>query len=310
MRALHDLTSSTTEQPSVLSIGVFDGVHRGHQYLIRRLLESARSKGLLAGVVTFDVHPENVLSPQGRIPYMTTLDEKLALLGDLQLDFTVVLSFTTELARMSARDFVLSLTCGLGMRELWIGPDFALGRGREGDPAYLRALGRELGFSVQTPALLQHAGEVISSSRIRTLVSEGQVAEAGRLLGRHHSLTGKVVKGAHRGYELGFPTANLAVDEQRLIPLNGIYAVRVQWGVTNHQGVVNIGTRPTFEDRNMRIVEAHVLDFAGDLYERTLKLAFVERLRSERRFDSAGALVAQMNDDVARTRRLFSELEP
>jgi riboflavin kinase/FMN adenylyltransferase len=310
MRILRDLTDTPMERASALSIGVFDGVHLGHRYLIEKLMESAKSGALLSGVVTFHAHPDNVLIPERPIRYLTTLDEKMALLGELQLDFAVILSFTRELAQTSAQDFVASLIDRLGMKELWTGPDFALGRERQGDAAYLRVLGQELGFRVETPQPLLHQGKVISSSSIRALLREGQVMEASRLLGRYPTLTGKVVKGARRGQDLGFPTANLAVDEQLLIPRDGIYAVRVRWEATNHQGVVNIGTRPTFERDGERTVEAHVLNFAGDLYGRTLELAFVRRLRPERRFESAEALIGQMNDDVAQTRRLFGELQP
>ncbi len=196
------------------------------------------------------------------------------------------------------------------MRELWIGPDFALGRGRQGDATYLRTLGRELGFRLEAIQPLSHEGKIISSSNIRALLREGRVTEASHLLGRYPTLAGKVVSGARRGQDLGFPTANLAVNEQMMIPANGIYAVRARWGTANHQGVVNIGVRPTFEDQGERIVEAHILDFSGDLYGQTLEIEFIERLRPERRFESAQALVAQMEQDVAQARHLLSELQP
>jgi riboflavin kinase/FMN adenylyltransferase len=198
----------------------------------------------------------------------------------------------------------------LCVRELWIGPDFALGCDRQGDAAYLRTLGQELGFRLEALQPVLHKGKVVSSSNIRALLREGRVTEASHLLGHYPTLTGKVVRGARRGQKLGFPTANLAVDEQMMIPANGIYAVRVRWGTTNHQGVVNIGVRPTFQDRGERIVEAHILDFAGDLYGQTLGIEFLERLRPERRFESAQALITQVEEDVAQARHLFSKLQP
>ncbi len=309
MKLLHDLADATFEKPSAISIGVFDGVHRGHRYLIDRLIDSARDKGFLSGVVTFDVHPDSVLAPEAGIHYLTTLQQRLALLGESRLDFTVVLSFTRQLARTSAEDFILRVIDRLCMKELWIGPDFALGRDRQGDAAYLGALGKELGFSLVALQPLLHAGKVISSSNIRTLLREGLVSEASELLGRYPTLLGKVVSGARRGKELGFPTANLAVDTRMMIPADGIYAVLVRWGAANHQGVANIGVRPTFAGQRERIVEAHILDFAGHLYGRTLEIDFIRRLRAEQRFESAEALIAQMEKDVARTRRLFGELQ-
>jgi len=310
MKRIHDLVDTTLDEPCALSVGVFDGVHLGHRYLIRKLMESAKSSGFRSGVVTFDTHPDNVLVPQRSIHYLTTLEERLTLLGELGLDFTLVLPFTEQLAQTSARDFILSLMHRLCMRELWIGPDFALGRDRQGDAAYLRTLGQELGFRLEALQPVLHKGKVISSSNIRALLREGRVTEASHLLGHYPTLTGKVVRGARRGQNLGFPTANLAVDEQMMIPANGIYVVRVRWGTANHQGVVNIGVRPTFEDQGERIVEAHILDFAGDLYGQTLGIEFLERLRPERRFESAQALIAQMEEDVAQARHLFSKLQP
>lgn len=309
MKIVHDLAAIVLDEPSALTIGVFDGVHLGHRYLIDRLMESAKSAGFLSGVVTFDTHPDNVLAPQRNVLYLTTIEERLTLLGELGLDCTVVLPFTRELAETSARDFILSLIRQLHMTELWIGPEFALGRDRQGDAAYLRTLGRELGFRLEALEPLLHEGKIISSSNIRALLREGRVTEASHLLGRYPTVVGKVVRGTRRGQKLGFPTANLAVDERIMIPANGIYAVRVRWGTANHQGVVNIGVRPTFEDHGERIVEAHVLEFTGDLYGRILEVEFIERLRPERRFESAKALIAQMKEDIAQTRRLFGELQ-
>jgi riboflavin kinase/FMN adenylyltransferase len=307
MRVIRDLADVSIAKDSAVSIGVFDGVHIGHRYLIHKLMKSAEDKGLLSGVVTFDGHPDRVLTPRRDIRYLTTLEEKLTLLGKLGLDVAVVLPFTEELAQTSARDFVLSLVRRMRMRELWIGPDFALGRDREGNAAYLGTLGQELGFRLEALQPLLHEGEIISSTNIRALLREGRVTEASQLLGRCPTLKGKVTRGARRGQKLGFPTANLTVDEKMMIPADGIYAARVRWGTANHQGVVNIGVRPTFEDHGERIVEAHVLDFTGDLYGQTLEIELIKRLRSERRFESAEELIAQMKEDIAQTRRLFDE---
>lgn len=309
MKLIRDLADSVLEKPSALSIGVYDGVHLGHQYLIRKLIQSARASNLLAGVLTFDRHPDELLASNKGLRYLTTFEEKLELLSKLGLDFVLALTFTRKLSETPARDFVLSLLEHLRLRELWIGPDFALGRDRQGNEAYLRDLGKELDFSLHTLQPVMHQGRVISSSAIRTLLREGKVGEARDLLGRYPSLRGRVVTGARRGHHLGFPTANLAVDERIVIPADGIYAVRANWGTGNHQAVANVGLRPTFEDRLGRVVEAHILDFAGGLYGETLEVHFVKRLRPERRFESADALIAQMKEDVAETRHLFQELD-
>lgn len=309
MKIVYDPAEIALDKPSALSIGVFDGVHLGHRYLMNRLLESAQGRDFLSGVITFDAHPDNVLAPDRDVRYLTALDERLTLLSELGLDFAVVLSFTKELAQTSARDFILSLMGRLSMKELWIGPDFALGRDRQGDATYLRILGQELGFRLEALEPLLHRGEIISSSNIRALLREGRVSEASHLLGRYPVLKGQVMSGTRRGHKLGFPTANLAMDRRMMIPADGIYAARVRWGTANHQGVVNIGVRPTFEDHGERIVEAHILDFAGDLYGQTLEVELIKRLRPEKRFDNAEALIAQMEEDVAQVRHIFSEEE-
>jgi len=196
------------------------------------------------------------------------------------------------------------------MRELWIGPDFALGRGRKGDARYLESLGDEMGFRLHRLQPLMRSGRVISSSRIRRLIRQGAVGEAADLLGRYPSVTGLVVPGARRGHQLGFPTANLNLDQRLVTPAMGVYAARVRWDGANHDSVASIGTRPTFEDRTEPILEAYVLDFTGDLYGQLLRVEFVERLRPELRFDSADALVAQMNKDKENARRILDRSRP
>jgi riboflavin kinase/FMN adenylyltransferase len=306
---MRSLAEGTFAAPSNLSIGVFDGVHLGHRYLLGKVMASARASGHLSGVVTFDQHPEELLAPHKEIRYLSTPAEKLQLLGELGLDFVVALPFTSQLARTTARDFVLALLKHLQMKELWMGPDFALGRGREGDGDYLDMLGQELGFQTHRPEPFRHSGTVVSSSGIRALIREGLIAEAAQLLGRYPAITGTVVPGAHRGHGLGFPTANLALDERLITPPDGVYAARVLWEGANHAGVVNVGKRPTFEQEGQSIVEAHVLDFTGDLYGKNVRLEFVERLRPEQRFDSVSALTAQMEADVADARLVLQKAE-
>jgi riboflavin kinase/FMN adenylyltransferase len=259
-------------------------------------------------VVTFDRHPHELLVPHKQMRYLTTLEDKLRLLGETGLDFVVALPFTRELSQTKARDFVQSLVDRLGMRELWTGPDFALGRDREGNRSHLTNLGEELGFHLHRLEPVEHAGRVISSSSIRALLREGDVAQAAALLGRFPHLDGKVVRGARRGHRLGFPTANLEIDQSLLLPANGVYVVRACWNRVNHSGVANIGQRPTFDQESERTLEAHILDFSGDLYGKELRVEFIERLRPEVRFESGEALIAQMRADVDRTRHVIEEL--
>lgn len=308
MRQLCDLPEVPLDKPSAISVGVFDGVHLGHRHLLRELMASARTSGYLSGVVTFDRHPHELLAPQKQIRYLTTLEDKLHLLGETGLDYVLALPFTRELSRTTARDFVQSLVDRLRMVELWTGPDFALGRDREGDRSHLTDLGEELGFRVHRLEPVQHSGRVISSSSIRALLREGDVAEAATLLGRFPYLDGKVVMGARRGHGLGFPTANLEIDQSLILPANGVYVVRVCWDRGNLSGVANIGQRPTFDQDSERTLEAHILDFYGELYGKELRVELIERLRPELRFESSEALIAQMKSDVDRTRNVIEEL--
>ena len=306
MRVITDLGEAELERDSVLTVGIFDGVHLGHRYLIERMVKRAREKALLAGAVTFDPHPHEVLFPHEPILYLNTLEERIRLLRALGLDFLVVISFTPQVACTTAETFIRSLHNHLRPREIWVGRGFVFGYRREGDVSQLKVLGSQLGFEVHLVEPLQERGEPVSSSKIRALISEGRMEEAAGFLGRYPTVTGRVIVGAGRGKELGFPTANLEVLETRLIPADGVYAVRIQWGAENHPAVANVGTRPTFGE-GKRLVEAHILDFEGDLYGEELRLEFIERLRPERRFPSVEELVSQMQMDLSRARRILDQ---
>lgn len=309
MQVIDDFPQAELNQDTVVTIGAFDGVHRGHQHLIKRLVEGAHKTDRLATLVTFHPHPSVVLSSHNPALYLTTPGEKAALLEKLGLDLLAILPFDREMARTSARDFIEMVCRHLRMKELWVGDDFALGRDRQGDVAALKAMGEEIGFTLHVIEPVTWQGEVISSSRIRSLLLRGQVREAARLLGYYPSLAGKVVRGAERGRCLGFPTANLDVRRERAVPANGVYAVYVLVGEERYQGVANIGVRPTFEDTE-RTVETHLLDFQGDLYGLDLVVEFVERLRPERRFLDVKGLTTQIGKDVAQAHRILSERPP
>lgn len=305
MQIIDDLFQIHLDKGTILTIGTFDGVHRGHQYLIGQLLQKARRTDRLAGLITFHPHPSAVLSPGNPTRYLTTPGDKVALLERLGLDIVAILPFNREMAQTSARHFIETVSRQLRMAELWVGKDFALGYGREGTPDVLRVLGQEIGFSVETITPVVWKGEIISSTRIRSLLFRGQVREAAELLGRYPSLAGEVVRGAQRGRCLGFPTANLEVRAERAIPANGIYAVYAVLGEERYRGVANVGVRPSF-DNGERTVETYILDFEADIYGCDLVVEFVQRLRPEKRFTDIKKLIAQIERDIVEARRILA----
>ena len=297
-------------EASWLTIGVFDGVHRGHQQIIRQLTMGAHAVGAPTVVVTFWPHPATVLGG-AELRCLTTPEERAALLGDLGVDIVVTHHFDSATANTTALDFVSRLHQRLDFRELLVGYDFALGKGREGNPPRLAEIGRTMGYKVTiVPALSDESG-VISSSAIRKLVATGDVTAAADLLGRPFSLHGPVVHGDGRGEGLGFPTANVQVPAEKILPANGIYACAAWIDGARRQAAVNVGVRPQFHpDAHVPLVEAHVLDWDRSLYDRDLRLEFVQRLRDEMRFPSVPDLVEQIRRDVQRTREVLALKEP
>lgn len=304
MLMFDNLDSIDLERDSVLSIGAFDGVHRGHQLLIQRMIAEARRTDRLAALLTFHPHPNAVLSSENPPKYLTTPGQKAVLLEHLGLDVLVILPFDRKLANTPAYDFVEQITSPLRIRELWIGTDFALGHDREGDIPALRKMGEQFGFQIHVVQPYVLDGQVVSSTRIRGLLHEGRVEEAAYLLNRYHSLAGEVVRGAGRGHQFGIPTANLQVRANRAIPQNGIYAVWAILGSERHQGVANIGHRPSF-DNGERTIEIHLLDFNRDIYGCDLLVEFVEWLRPEKRFEDTADLYDQIDQDVKSARTIL-----
>jgi riboflavin kinase / FMN adenylyltransferase len=284
-----------------LTIGSFDGVHRGHQHLVSQLLARARATGRLGAALTFDPHPRTVLRPDWKTRYLTTLDQKRDLLAELGLDLLVILKFTRDLAALSAESFARLLYDRLNMRELLIGPDFRMGRDRQGTNERLAIAAGQIGFGLQVVEPLLHEGQPISSTRIRTLLGEGRVADAAQLLGRPVTLSGEVVQGARRGRRLGFPTANIPLDPVLATPADGVYAVWARFGDQCCAAVANVGTSPSFGS-STRLLEVYVLDYAGELYGMPMTVEFVHRLRPVLRYESVDALVAQIALDVGATR--------
>ena len=292
---------------SWLTIGVFDGVHRGHQAILQKLTAGARQAGAPAVVLTFWPHPATVLG-HGEVKCLTTPDERANLLGGLGVDVVVTYPFDQAVANTSARDFVMMLKDHLDFGQLLIGYDFALGKGRAGNAPSLTEIGKELDYHVDVlPAVSDESG-VVSSTAIRKLVSVGSVAEASRLLGRRYSLHGPVVRGDQRGRSLGFPTANIEYPPEKVIPARGIYACWAFLGGEKYPAMVNIGINPTFTPNKQTVnVEAYLLDFDQDIYGGDLHLEFVERLRDELKFSSVDALLEQIRLDVKKGREILTE---
>ncbi|MFC1914861.1 bifunctional riboflavin kinase/FAD synthetase [Chloroflexota bacterium] len=304
MQVEKELARLSPEKDTLLTIGVFDGVHRGHKHLLSQLTEQARQHNLLSGVVTFRQHPEKMLSPQTRLPFLTDLTQRTGLLKNEGVDMVVPLSFTSEMAQLSASQFVSLLKRYLRMRGLLIGSDFALGKNREGDFDILRALGEELNFSVTIISPLTINGEVVSSTAIRKVLADGDMKRVTNLIGRPFRLQGQVITGTGRGLELGFPTANLKIDPKQALPPEGVYATRAYLDDKTCPSVTNIGRNPTFGNNELT-VEAYLLDYHNNLYGRELKIDIVERLRDEKRFNSVEELKNQIASDIKQGRAIL-----
>jgi riboflavin kinase/FMN adenylyltransferase len=294
-------------QNSHLTIGVFDGVHRGHQQIIQKLVKEAHAQNESAVVLTFDPHPANVLSGQ-ELKCLTTPDERAELLTGLGVDCVITQRFTRDLSTASAFEYMSTLKQTLGLKRLLIGYDFALGKGREGNASRLTEIGQELGYVVEViPALGDESG-VISSTEIRKLISIGSVEEANKLLGHNYTMSGEVIHGAKRGRTIGFPTANIDYPKQKATPSNGIYACWACLGDQKFMAATNIGFNPTFTpERKIPSLEAYLLDFDRDIYGQELKLEFIARIRDELKFDSLEELIRKIHEDVDATRKILQE---
>ena len=293
-----------------VTIGNFDGVHLGHRFIFRKLVEEARAAGRPAVAISFDPHPKMVLHPEKRPFYLiTTIPEKIDLLAGLGLDAFILLPFSVEYARTTAEEFVQQILWEkLRIRKITVGHDYSFGRAKEGNEAYLIEMGQKLGFDVEVIEAHCVGDTVVSSTKIRKSLLAGEVGFAATLLGRPYNLRGPVVSGHQRGgAKLGFPTANIA-PEKELVPARGVYAVRVLWQGKRFDGVLNIGFNPTFADQKLS-VEVFIFDFNQDIYGETLEVFFIERLREEVRFESVDALIAQIGRDIDRAREILGTEE-
>jgi riboflavin kinase/FMN adenylyltransferase len=297
------LASVSPSKETVVTIGVFDGVHQGHRHLLRQVVEAAGDQ-YLPTVVTFSNRPITVLRPGTEPSYLTTLDQRVELIKQQGIELVVCLEFNLEMAEVTAADFAKLLSESLNMKGLILGPDSALGKGRQGDLAFMKEQGEQLGFWAKTVETLEIEGQPVKSRRIREAVASGNITICPELLGRNHDLSGVVVVGDQRGRTLGFPTANIEVDSQLLLPGDGIYAT---WAIIDgkrHQSATSIGIRPTF-GLTQRLVEVFIMDFSEDIYGKTVGVEFIKKVRDQEKFDGLDELIKQINQDVDDCRQVL-----
>ena len=306
MQHFHDLKQISLKA-SLVTIGSFDGVHIGHQQIIHSLVDRALEDGKPAVVVTFHPHPQLVLKDEIRPYYLTMPEKRAQLLGELGVDVVLTYPFTKETSRMDPEEFISLLHKHLKFSELWIGHDFALGRDRQGTPSRLREIGQDYQFSVSEIKAFFKDGELVSSSLIRSKIRSGEIRKAAELLGRPFEVSGEVIKGENRGKSLGFPTSNLDVPPEMVDIKPGVYACEAIVGGKTYPAVTNVGYRPTFgDDLEAPRIEAHLLDFSGDLYGDFMDLVFIDRLRDEMKFSQVNDLVDQVGRDVEQARKMLT----
>lgn len=302
---VNHLTEVTTQQPTYLAIGSFDGVHRGHQAILKQLVAAAKQDGARAAVLTFFPHPARLIRGITGRYYLNTVQDRVRLLAEQGIDLIITQPFDEEVRQIRAADFVELLITHLDMRQIW-GGDFAFGYQREGDIPFLQALGKTRGFSVHVAeGMTVWNGRLVSSSRIREGINSGDIDDVNGCLARPYALSGVVSLGDQRGRTIGFPTANLAVWEELLLPGNGVYATYAWLNGIRYLAATNIGVRPTVNGRD-RTVETHLLDFNADIYDQTLRLEFIKRIRPEKKFASLDALKSQIHTDVEQIKQLLT----
>ncbi len=311
MQHVYSLADARPSGPTLVAVGMFDGVHLGHQHLLRRVVQRARAMGCVPVVLTFFPHPDVVLGQASGRYYLSDPERRAALLGALGVGIVVTHPFNDDVRQVRAAVFVDRLVTHLQMRALWVGADFALGYKREGNVAFLRAEGARKNFKVEVIGLITDDGNgnTVSSSNIRAALEQGDVENVTRWLGRPYRLEGMVVRGDGRGRTIGFPTANIDVSDEKMLPAKGVYAGWVHLNGETFMAVANVGNRPTF-DGKIVTVEAHLLDFDRDIYDRHLQFDIVARLRAEMRFNGVDELIAQIKRDVVQGRALLEQLTP
>ena len=309
MRLFHSTDNADIARPTVLTLGVFDGLHLGHQAIIRTVVERARAMEASATVLTFEPHPRAVLHPESAPPLLQTFDQKIEALGVLGIQQTIVIHFDKAFAQIRADDFLRAVVAErLHAKEVYLGTGFAFGHNREGNIDRLRAISKDLGFFADEVPEVCLRGRRVSSSRIRELLQSGRVNLARRMLGRPYGVEGRVIRGAERGVKLGFPTANIQ-PHNRVIPRGGVYVTAALLDKQWRRSVTNIGTRPTFDDGSETSVETHVLNWSGDLYGDVVRVRFLHRLRDEKKFGSIEELRSQIEYDVSSAQSYFERAQ-
>jgi len=305
MRLFHGTDNAEIQRPTVLTLGVFDGLHLGHQLIMRTVVERASQTDAVPTVITFDPHPRAVLHPESAPPLLQTLDQKVEGFGALGIEQTIVIRFDEMFSRIRAEDFLRDVVKDrLHAKEVYLGRGFAFGHDREGNIELLRRVSQELGFIADEVPEVRFRNQRVSSSKVRQLLAEGKVNIARRLLGRPYGVEGRVEKGAERGRTLGFPTANLH-PKNRVIPRNGVYVTGTLIDGKWRRSVTNVGLRPTFDSNTEPSVETFVIDWAGDLYGDVVRVRFLHRLRDEKKFASVVELKTQIERDVSRAQSYF-----
>jgi riboflavin kinase/FMN adenylyltransferase len=310
MQIFNDLTEIRRTENSIITLGTFDGVHTGHRQIIQTVVEKAGNSSAKSFLITFDPHPRKIISSDYRLQLLNTLSEKIEVLASLGIENLLIVNFTKEFSQTSADEFIIKyLVNGIGVKEVVIGHDHHFGKSREGSLDNLIGIGKKSNFKVTVIPGYTVNGEVVSSTKIRKALLNGEVMTANKMLGRNYSFSGIVVVGDRRGRELGFPTANLKIDdEDKLLPQIGIYAVKCFIDEQKFYGLLSIGRRPTFHETGEVIPEVYLFDFDEDIYGKTVKVNLVERIRDEQKFSSAEELIQQMNRDKEVGLEILSKL--
>jgi riboflavin kinase / FMN adenylyltransferase len=305
MRIFHGTENANIQKPTVLTLGVFDGLHLGHQRIMQTVVKRAKTVSAQATAITFDPHPRAVLHPESAPPLLQTLDQRLANFEVLGIEQAIVIPFTQEFASNPAEDFLHDIVHDrLHAIEVYLGKGFAFGRGRGGNIELLRRMSEELGFFADEVPEVCVRGKRVSSSLIRALLSEGRVNLARRMLGRPYGVEGVIIRGNQRGRTIGFPTANLK-PHNRVVPKNGVYATATLVDGTWRRSITNVGVRPTFDEGSDVSIESYIFDFEGDLYGDVLRVRFLHRIRDERKFSGINELKAQIQKDTDRALNYF-----
>jgi riboflavin kinase / FMN adenylyltransferase len=310
MKIIKDLREIKRDEKSVITLGTFDGLHLGHQQIVDTVIQKSRKSGGRSFLITFDPHPRKVIPGRNDVKILSTLEEKEIILEQLGLENLFVINFTTEFSKQSPEEFVKKyLVDGVGLKEIVIGHDHHFGKERDGNFELLQNLGRNFNFAVTLIPEFSVEGETVSSTKIRNALLSGDVVKAGKMLGRKYSFNGKIVRGDGRGRKLGFPTANLSTgNEDKLIPAKGIYAAECIVENEKHFGLLSLGSRPTFHKDGDIIPEFYIFDFDRDIYDKTMQVNLVERIRDEEKYNSVDELIIQMKKDEVKGKEILSKL--